>query len=168
MIGRASLLAAMALTLGSCTAPDTPVEAYAEGGGVAFRVASDKLEYANCFAYLTIVDARGEQAWQLVSDYVSGPHETCPHAFPLRYGVVPRGVQASGAAVPLVPGRLYVIDGSATGRIVGAFRVSADGKVEQAEPYSAEARTAVEIHDQAAMNAAMANGAYPEVNAIAN
>jgi len=169
MIRAAALLLAMAFALGSCTAPEMEVEAYAEGGSVAFRVAPDQLRDANCFFYFHIIDAQGKVMWEVWSDRVSGPPEDCPRTFPLRYGVTPpKGVRTTIAPSPLVPGQLYVIDGDVIGRMTGAFRIGPDGTVERLDPNDPAARAALEIYGHTSMNAADANTADPGINATAN
>jgi len=168
MICRAALLLAMAFALGSCTAPEMEVEAYGEGGTVAFRLAPDQIRDANCFFYFHVLDARGAVMWEIWSDRVSGPPEACPRTFPLRYGVTPKGVRTTIAPSPLVPGQLYVIDGDVIGRMTGAFRVGPDGTVERLDPNDPAAQAALEIYGQTSMNAADANIAEPGTNATAN
>jgi hypothetical protein len=88
-------------------------------GWVAFEAEGD--QGTGCFSDLKVTSEAGEVVWELdAGQYLPTP---CENKLPLRYGVVPGGMQERVKAVPLRAGVLYRIEAWDGDSYSGAFRL---------------------------------------------
>lgn len=111
---------ALCLVLTACPPPETPIRTVMLDGKLAF--VTDEGD-PSCVASLEIWSESGEVIWSIETGRGrTGAPIPCGFKFPLRYGVVPTGMEEKIKAKPLQPGVAYGIEGDGIGSYRGAFR----------------------------------------------
>jgi hypothetical protein len=107
--------------LGSCSIV-YPVKAYFLDGQLAFSNEDVGLDSRWCGVYqFNLLDGEGRRAWSFQRAIGRPVDRRCKDGSPLIYGKAPSGAEVDKPAEPLRTGTIYVIDGSASGRLEGAF-----------------------------------------------
>jgi hypothetical protein len=114
----------LVLMLGSCTRSYL-VTASFEGGALLFKTENDKRTFHPwCWNNFTVINEDARAVWEFEVPYgaFSG-REPCGPNFPIRYGQPPERAETLIPAERLQVGRLYVIEGQASGMLEGAFKI---------------------------------------------
>ena len=115
----------LAPLLGSCQPPDIVVRAAFLGNALVFiPVDPGDSDSLWCWNDATVLDDRLRAAWQF-----NGGSGACRTLFPLYYGRAPEGAQTAIKAARLEPDRLYLLIGSATAGVYGAFSLTRAGNL---------------------------------------
>lgn len=114
----------LAPLLASCQPPDIVVRAGFIGNALAFiPVDSGDNDSLWCWNEAAVLDDRLRPVWQF-----TGPRTgDCRTLFPLYYGRAPDGADTAVEPARLEPGRLYMLIGSATAGVYGAFSLTRAG-----------------------------------------
>ncbi len=114
----------LAPLLASCQPPDIVVRAAFFGNALAFiPVDSGDSDSLWCWSEAIVIDNSLRPAWQFNGSRTGD----CRPLFPLYYGRAPDGAETAVAPARLEPGRLYLLIGSATAGVYGAFSLTRDG-----------------------------------------
>lgn len=115
------------LMLGSCSRV-LPVKAFFLDGQVAFASEDVGLDSRWCDVYMfSLIDGEGRRVWSFQRLEGRPYNRRCKDNSPLVYGHEPSKAQVDKLAEPLKTGTIYVIEGSAAGRLEGAFTIYRGG-----------------------------------------
>lgn len=108
--------------LGSCS-KIFEVDAIFINGKLAFVGDDNEKTFSPwCLNNFTVSDQDGEKMWEIDTCETFRNAKECGPNLPIFYGEGPKGAKIIVPAKPLIPGRIYVIDGLGGGLYEGVFQ----------------------------------------------